>query len=53
MQALREKLKLDDDPILKRPASKQANRKMWMVTAITGALVLLIAIASWVFLHVH
>jgi hypothetical protein len=44
---------MPDDPILKQAPSKLANRKMWMVTAITGALLLLIAVVSWVILHVH
>jgi hypothetical protein len=43
----------DDDPILKQPASKRANRKLWMVTAVTGALLLLIAAGAWVILHIR
>jgi hypothetical protein len=42
-----------DDPILKQVPSKRANQRIWMVTAVTGGLLLLIAIVSWVILHVH
>jgi hypothetical protein len=42
----------DDDPILKQPASKRPNRKMWTVTAITGGVLLVIAIMTWVILHI-
>ncbi len=44
---------MPDDPILNQPPSKRANRKLWMVTAITGGLILVIAVVSWVILHVH
>jgi CHASE3 domain sensor protein len=33
--------------------SKRANRKLWTVTVIVAAVILLIAMASWVNLHVH
>jgi hypothetical protein len=41
-----------DDPILRQPASRQANRKMWMITAITGAALLLVALVTLVMLHI-
>jgi hypothetical protein len=42
-----------DDPVLKQPASKRANRTMWLVTAITGGTLLLVAIVTWVMLHIY
>jgi hypothetical protein len=44
---------MPDDPILKQVPSQRANRRMWMVTAITGGSLLLIAIVTWVMLHIH
>jgi hypothetical protein len=44
---------MTDDPVLKQVASKRANRKMWTVTAITGGLLLLVAIVTWVMLHIR
>jgi hypothetical protein len=34
-------------------ASKSANRSAWKVTVIVAAVILLIAVISWISLHLH
>jgi hypothetical protein len=50
---LRVQSPMADDPILKQPASKRADRTIWLITAITGGALLLVAIVTWVMLHIH
>ena len=46
-------LSLADDPVLKQAQSRRANRTMWLITAITGGTLLLVASVTWVILHIR
>jgi CHASE3 domain sensor protein len=42
-----------DSTLKPEDPSQRANRTLWIVTVIVAALILLIAVLSWVNLHLH
>jgi hypothetical protein len=44
---------MTDDPVLKQVPSKRANRMISLMTAITAGVLLLVAIVTWIAVHMR